>query len=105
MFNKRVDGKSALISIIVGLVIMVWGTFFSGDFIGKVFGSGYHFMGAVFAFLVILQLALGVNMKRETPYVQADAKVVDLTPWKPAPLVGGFMVATVLILYLLLARG
>lgn len=105
MFNKRVDGHSAFISILVGLVIMIWGTFFSGEFIPKVFGSGYHFMGAVFVFLVVLQLGLGQKMKRATPYVQADAKVVDLTPWRPAPLVGGILVGTVLILYLLLARG
>jgi len=105
MFNKRVDGHSAFISILVGLVIMIWGTFFSGDFIPEVFGSGYHFMGAVFVFLVVLQLALGTKMKRSTPYVQADAKVVDLTPWKPAPFIGGTLIATVLILYLLLARG
>jgi SSS family solute:Na+ symporter len=105
MFNRRVDGNSAFISIIVGLVIMVWGTFFSGDFIGSVFGSGYHFMGAVFLFLVVLQLALGRKMKRATPYVQEDAKLVDLTPWKPAPVVGGILVASVLLLYLFLARG
>lgn len=105
MFNKRVDGHSAFISIVAGLVIMIWGTFFSGDFIGNVFGSGYHFMGAVFVFLVILQLVLGLKMKRSTPYVQADAKVVDLTPWKPARLVGGILIATVLIIYALLAKG
>lgn len=105
MFNKRVDGHSAFISILVGLVIMIWGTFFSGDFITEVFGSGYHFMGAVFVFLVVLQLVLGTKMKRSTPYVQADAKVVDLTPWKPAPFIGGALIATVLIIYLLLARG
>jgi len=105
MFNKRVDGHSAFISILVGLVIMIWGTFFSGEMIPKVFGSGYHFMGAVFVFLVVLQLVLGQKMKRATPYVQADAKLVDLTPWKPAPIVGAILVGTVLILYLLLARG
>lgn len=105
MFNKRVDGHSAFISILVGLVIMIWGTFFSGEFIPNVFGSGYHFMGAVFVFLVVLQLVLGQKMKRSTPYVQADAQVVDLTPWKPARLVGGLLVATVLVIYLLLANG
>jgi solute:Na+ symporter, SSS family len=105
MFNKRVDGHSAFISILVGLVIMIWGTFFSGEMIPKVFGSGYHFMGAVFVSLVVLQLVLGQKMKRATPYVQADAKLVDLTPWKPAPIVGAILVGTVLIIYLLLARG
>ncbi|MDF1858822.1 MAG: solute:sodium symporter family transporter [Verrucomicrobiales bacterium] len=104
MFNKRVDGHSAFISILVGLVIMLWGTFWGSDTTGEIFGSGYHFMGAVFVGLIILQLILGTFMKRDTDYVQSDAKVVDLTPWKPAKVVGGIMVTTVLILYLVLAR-
>lgn len=105
MFNKTADGKSAFITIVVGLAIMIVGTFFGGDWITNIFGSGYHFMGAVFLFLVILQLLLGIKFKRTTRYVQADAQVVDLTPWKPAPVVGGVLVAVVLILYLSLARG
>lgn len=104
MFNKTANGRSATISIIVGLVIMIWGTFFGEAFIGKVFGSGYHFMGAVFLGLVIFQLILGTFLKRSAPYVQQDAKLVDLTPWKPAPIVGGIMIAVVLVLYLALAR-
>ncbi|MEM0969720.1 MAG: solute:sodium symporter family transporter, partial [Verrucomicrobiota bacterium] len=104
MFQKTVDGQSALISILVGLAIMIWGTFFGGAVIGKVFGSGYHFMGAVFLFLVVLQLGLGQSMKRDTPYVQLDAGVVDLTPWKHAKMVGGILAGSVLILYIALAR-
>ena len=42
-------------------------------------------------------------MKREKLYVQRDANVVDLTPWKPAPNVGGALIVTVLILYIALA--
>ncbi|MDF1825021.1 MAG: solute:sodium symporter family transporter [Verrucomicrobiales bacterium] len=105
MFNKRVDGHSAFITILVGLAIMMWGTFLGGDVIGSVFGSGYHFMGAVFIGLVLLQLALGMKLRRTTRYVQADAQVVDLTPWKPAPIVGGILIVTVLVIYLLLAKG
>tara|TARA_R110002096_G_scaffold20971_3_gene68471 strand:+ start:5938 stop:7566 length:1629 start_codon:yes stop_codon:yes gene_type:complete len=105
MFNKRVDGKSAFISIIAGLAVMMWGTFWSGDTITNVFGSAYHFMGATFVGVVALQLLLGLSMKRDTPYVQVDAKVVDLTPWKPARIVGGTMVVLVLAVYLALAKG
>lgn len=112
-FNKRVDGRSAVITILVGLALMVWGTFFDGaipeegvqGFVERIFGSGYHFMGAVFAFLVILQLLLGMKMKRSIPYVQADAQLVDLTPWKPAPVVGAVLAVVVLAIYVLLAQG
>ncbi|MAS97040.1 MAG: solute:sodium symporter family transporter [Verrucomicrobiales bacterium] len=104
MFNKTADGRSAFISIIVGLVIMICGTFFGGDWISNTFGSGYHFMGAVFGFLVVLQLLLGLVFKRKTRYVQADAQAVDLTPWKPAPIVGAILIVSVLIIYLALAK-
>lgn len=104
LFNKRANGTSAFISILIGLAVMLWGTLFDATgAVSSVFGSGYHFMGAVFLGLVALQLLLGVWMRRDTPFVQQDAKAVDLTPWKPAPIVGGAMVVFVLILYGVLA--
>ncbi len=104
MFTKWADGNSAIITAVTGLLIMIWGTFLGGDIVTKTFGSGYHFMGAVFAVLVFLQLLLAQFMKRETAYVQVDAKVVDLTPWKHAPLVGGCLIVTVLIIYAILSK-
>ena len=102
--NKTANGTSALITAAVGLAIMLWGTFLGGDTIKAVFGSGYHFMGAVFAGLIVLQLILWqLGMRRSEPYVQQDAKLVDLTPWKPAPIVGGALIVTVLGLYVWLA--
>ncbi|MDF1752617.1 MAG: solute:sodium symporter family transporter [Verrucomicrobiales bacterium] len=103
-FNRTSNGTAAFISAAVGLVIMLWGTFWDNGLTGRVFGSGFHFMGAVFVFLVVLQIALGMKMKRSEPYVQKDAGIVDLTPWKPAKLAGGIMIGIVLILYLALAR-
>ena len=105
MFQKTADGNSALITIIAGLLIMLWGTFPGAEITGKWFGSGFHFMGAVFVFLIALQLILSAaGMRREKAYVQQDAKLVDLTPWKPAPVVGGAMILIVLTLYLVLAK-
>jgi SSS family solute:Na+ symporter len=104
MFNKWVDGKSAVITLLVGLAMMVAGTFFSnGDpgWVKSIFKSGYHYMGFVFVVLLILQsvLSFGMGMKRDEPYVQADAKAVDLTPWKPAPIVGGLLVVLAASIY------
>lgn len=114
MINKRVNGRSALITLISGIALMSVGTFFTGEvkdavtekviekgWLVDIFHSGYHYMGAVFLVLVGLQLLLGATgMKRETPYVQQDAKLVDLTPWKPAPIVGGLLIALAVGLYL-----
>jgi SSS family solute:Na+ symporter len=117
MFNKVVDGKSALITIVLGLVLMSLGTFVTGavdaspgvekvnGWVVDYFGAGFHYMGAVFLFLVVFQLALGqVGMKRDQPYVQKDAEAVDMTPWKPAPYVGGFLVMMVLAIYVYFAQ-
>lgn len=105
MFHKKADGKSAVITIIVGLILMLWGTFPGAAIVKETLVSPFHFMGAVFVFLIILQLLLSMaGMRRETAYVQQDAKLVDLTPWKPAPIVGGAMIVIVLTLYLVLAK-
>ena len=117
IFNKTVNGRSATISLLVGLVLMAIGTFLSGKSEGldgsegsdgwvvNIFQSGYHYMGAVFALLIVLQLVLGsTGFSRDTPYVQEDAKAVDLTPWKPAPYAGAALIATALAIYAFFAR-
>jgi SSS family solute:Na+ symporter len=105
MFNKTANGTSALITLIVGLVMMSFGTFFKdvAD-IGAMLGSDYHYMGAVFVILLVLQYLLGTSMKLSEPYVQKDAGVVDLTPWKHANIVGGALVLLVVAIYVVFAR-
>ena len=70
MVNKRVDGRSAFITLVLGLVAMVIGTFFTGGddgWLETTFKSGYHYMGAVFVSLIVLQLVLGAGgMQTET---------------------------------------
>ena len=102
-FNKTANGQSAFITAIIGLLIMIWGTFPGSQVVEKTFGSGFHFMGAVFAGLVILQLILGSFMKRPAPYVQQDAKAVDLTPWKYAKPVAAVLFVTIIAIYIALA--
>ena len=92
--------------LIFSLFIMSMGSILSCFLISaSIFGSGFHFMGAVFACLVILLLVLGKAMPRETPYVQEDAGLVDLTPWKYAKPVGIGLIVTVLLIYFLLRNG
>ena len=103
MFHRRADGRSALVTIVVGLVLMFIGTFFDGGqdgWLASIFGKGFHYMGAVFALLVALQLVLAkLGMRRTDDYQQRDVGAVDLTPWKAAPIAGGLLVATALAVY------
>ena len=91
---------------------MVTGTFFTGEdkdnnidgWLSDFFVSPYHYMGAVFALLIVLQLSMSaMGMKRSEPYVQEDKGLVDLTPWKPAPFVGGALILLVLGIYAVFA--
>lgn len=107
MFNRNVDGRSAVITLLAGLGLMVAGTFFGGDedgWLNSIFGSGFHYMGAVFVTLLVLQLALGtLGLNRTEPYEQRDAGLVDLTPWKLAPVVGGILTAFALSIFVYFA--
>ena len=103
--NRTANGLTAIITAVVGLIVMLWGTFFDGGMTQQWLGSGYHFMGAVFVGLLVLQFALSQipGMRRSEAFVQQDAKAVDLTPWKPARPVGAIMIVVVLGLYIWLA--
>ena len=107
LFHRWADGRSALVAVALGLVLMVLGTFFSGGsdgWLAATFGNGFHYMGAVFALLVALQLTLAkLGLRRDTAYEQVDVGAVDLTPWRPAPIVGGLLVALAIGVYVALA--
>ncbi|MDM4016108.1 solute:sodium symporter family transporter [Roseiconus lacunae] len=100
MLHKKADGLSALTTLIVGLVIMAVGTF-SGT---TLFGSGYHFMAAVFVGLIALQMTLAaLGLRRDEPYVQKDVGAVDLTPWRGAPYVGTGLILFAIGVYVFFA--
>ncbi len=107
MFHRRANESSAIITLFAGLGLMIVGTFFSGGdggWLKSLFGSGFHYMGAVFASLLALQFALAATgMSLAAPWVQKDAKAVDLTPWKPAPFVGVLLTGIALAIYVYFA--
>lgn len=103
LFNRWADGRSALITLCVGLFLMVLGTFFAGGDDGWLvqnFKSAFHYMGAVFLLLVVLQLGLAsMGLRRSAAYEQVDVGAVDLTPWHLAKPVGFGLIAVVLVIY------
>lgn len=110
LVNKTVDGTAALITLIVGLIAMSIGTFLSGQtetdpgWVVTIFRSGYHFMGAVFVGLIVLQLTLGaLGFRRKEPFVQEDVGAVDLTPWKGARYAGFGLIAFAISIYVIFA--
>ena len=103
MLTKRVPAKAAKIGLIVGFVMIATG-YFVYPF-NKIVASMHelHFLGMVFAYLVMLMLFLGELYPRETEFVQEDVKAVDMTPWKHAKLAGGLLIVSVAAIYLAFA--
>jgi SSS family solute:Na+ symporter len=103
MLSKRVPPRAAKQALIAGFVIIAVG-YFVPPF-DQIVASlhEFHFLGIVFAYLVIYMLVMGEVSPLEQEFVQEDVGAVDMTPWKHARLVGGILVSIVLLIYVVFA--
>lgn len=103
MLTKRVPALAAKIGLVAGFAMIALG-YFVPPF-DKVVESmhGFHFLGLVFSWLVILMLVIGEVSPRETEFVQEDVQAVDMTPWKLAKPAGLLLIAIVLSIYVIFA--
>ena len=114
MLTKRVPSIAAKAGLIIGFIFIPFGYFvpigtkmvegvekakyFSGDVM-----NDFHFLGLGFALVVITMLIIGQIKPRDTDFVQEDVKAVDMTPWKHGKMVGGILIAIVLVIYAVFA--
>ena len=63
----------------------------------------FHFLGAVFALLIIVMLAIRALAPRTTPWEQVHSGDLDMTPYKHARLAGSILIGLVLLIYALFA--
>jgi len=63
----------------------------------------FHFLGAVFALLIVLMLIVGAVKPLETEWVQADVQAVDMTPWRHKGKAAIILVLIVLTIYAVFA--
>lgn len=103
MLSPRVPPKAAKIALVTGFVVIAVG-YFVPPF-DLIVGSlhEFHFLGIVFAYLVLLMLVIGEISPRGSEFVQEDVKAVDMTPWRYARLFGGILFAIVIVIYVLFA--
>jgi SSS family solute:Na+ symporter len=103
MLSKRVPPRAAKQALIAGFVIIAVG-YFVPPF-DRIVASlhEFHFLGIVFAYLVIFMLVMGEVAPLEKEFIQEDVGAVDMAPWKHARLVGGILVAIVLLIYVVFA--
>lgn len=99
--TRYVPGFAANIALVLGFIAIATGYFYP-DFAAYINQNSFrtfHFLGIVFASLIVIMLVLGTLMPRATPYEPKDSGEVDMTSWPLAWPVGGGLVLTVLAIY------
>lgn len=98
--HRRVPAAAANTALVVGFLAIILGYFVPPFKSWAETIHPFHFLGAVFASLIVLMLVWGKVRPLDEPWVQVDSKEVDLTPWKPAKIFGLVLVLIVLSLYI-----
>ena len=99
MLTKRVPAIAARVALIAGFVLIGIGYFVPPfDKLVEAMHE-FHFLGAVFAVLILVMLIIGKIMPRKEDFVQEDVKAVDINPWKYAKLTGLILIIIVILIY------
>ncbi len=101
LLHKRVPSIAANIALVAGVVIIAIGYFVPQVTALLASIHEFHFLGFVFAFLVILMLGITAAKPLVKPWHHIDANLLDLTPWKHAKLVSVILILTVSASYLI----
>jgi len=103
MLTRRVPARAAKAALVSGFVILVLGNFVPPFDAVVASMHNFHFLGIVFAYLVILMLLMGESCPRAEEFTQVDIKAVDMTPWKGAKVTGLILCAAVIAIYVAFA--
>ena len=101
MLHPRVPSKAAYTALVAGLAMIGIKYFVPGvaEQVDRVFVYNFHFLGFVFAFLVILMVVWGSVAPRDTPWKLETSTPIDMTPWKGAKLASVVLVLVVIAIY------
>ena len=99
MISKRVPPVAAKIALVAGFSVIAVGYFVSPfDSIVSSLHE-FHFLGLVFAWLVILMFVIGEVLPSAEEFNQQDVGAVDMTPWRLAKPAGLALIAIVFTIY------
>lgn len=101
LLTRRVPAVAAHCALVIGLVTIAGGYFIFPDVVDQI--HEFHFLGIVFASLLLIMLAIGKLKPQAVPYTPADSGAVDLTAWKLAKPFGFGLLLVVVFLYVLFA--
>ena len=103
MLTRRVPPMAAKISLVAGFVIIACGYFIPPLAIIVASMHEFHFLGLVFAYLVITMLVIGELYPRQDTGTVQGTNAVDMTPWRHARLAGLVLIGIVITIYVLFA--
>lgn len=104
MLSRRVPAVAAKVALVAGFAIIATGYFvYPFDRIVAQMHE-FHFLGLVFAYLVVMMLVIGELRPLKVEWQQQDVKAVDMTPWKHARTVGAVLLLAVLTIYIIFAN-
>jgi SSS family solute:Na+ symporter len=103
MMTRRVPALAAKVALVTGFSLIAIGYFVSP--FDKIVASmhEFHFLGIVFAWLVLVMLVIGELRPRAVEFEQVDVRAVDMTPWKYARPAGLGLIVMVILIYVYFA--
>jgi solute:Na+ symporter, SSS family len=103
ILHRRVPPAAANTALVLGFIAIILGYFVKPFKVWAGAIHEFHFLGLVFASLVLLMLVWGKAAPLAEAWEQKFSGDVDLTPWKPAKAFGLALVVIVLSLYIAFA--
>jgi len=101
MLNRRVPAIAGKVGLTLGLVTIAAG-YFIAPLANQLTEAGiheFHFLGIVFALLVVVMLVIGQVSPRSEPWKLVTNNPIDLTPWKNAKWASALLVLIVIGIY------
>ena len=99
ILNKRIPAWGANAALMVGFISIALGYFIPALSKHVDAMHEFHFLGAVFASLIIIMMISRIISPLSKPWEHKDSAQVDLTPWKWAMPMGIGLAVVVLALY------
>lgn len=101
MLHSRVPSAAAFTALLIGLVMLAVKYFVPGldGAVDKIFLYNFHFLGFVFALLVLIMLVWAKVKPRETAWTLETDTPIDMTPWKGAKIASLILIVVVIAIY------
>jgi SSS family solute:Na+ symporter len=101
MLHPRVPSTAAFLALLLGLVMIGTKYFIPGvaPFVDGIFRYNFHFLGFVFATLVIFMIVWAAFDPRPEPWKLETSTPIDMTPWKNAKWASLILITLVILIY------